>query len=150
MELVGIIGSIVLAFLGLVVRTLILAMKTSDEQLTWEGVRRYWHKLQDERRERRAMKVHARRNMSPLYMRVGPLQRPRFGDQYRMKRLTKHEAKAMSQMHAQHRLRGTPEFNKIAGEDLIAAAGDYAQRRWGAKLNAMWVQVRDEHSPPES
>ena len=72
MELVAIIG-VVVAAVGVVVgavRVLVLAMKTSDEQLTWKGVRRWWHKVRDERRERRAMKVYARRNMSPLYMRV--------------------------------------------------------------------------------
>ena len=68
MELVGIIVGIVVAVVAVVavvrsvVRTLILAMKTSDEQLTWKGVRHYWHKVGDERRERRAMKVYARRH----------------------------------------------------------------------------------------
>ena len=146
MELVGIIVAVV----ALVVGTLISVMKTSDEQLTWEGVRRYWHKLGDERRERRARKVYARRYMSPLHMRVGPLQRPRFGDRYRMGRLIKREPKVMAKLHEKHRLRGTPEFNRIAGEDLTVAVGDYAQRRWGAKLNSMWAQVRDEHPPQKS
>ena len=152
MELVAIIG-VVVAAVGVVVgavRVLILAMKTSDEQLTWKGVRRYWHKVRDERRERRAMKVYARRNMSPLYMRVYPLQRPRFGDQYRMKRLTEREPKLMVKLQAKHRLRGTPEFNQIAGEDLLVAASDYGQRRWGAKVKAMWAQTSDEHPPPTS
>ena len=147
MELVGIIGGIVVAAVGVAARVLVLAMKTSDEQLTWKGVRRYWHKVRDERYERRAMKVYARRYESPLYMRLGPLQRPRFGDRYRMKRLTKREDRAMVKLHAKHRLRGTPEFNKIAGEDLLTAASDYAQRRWGAKLKAMWAEVRDAHPP---
>ena len=93
------------------------------------------------------MKVYARRYESPFYMRLGPLQRPRFGDRYRMKRLTGREDRAMAKLRAKHRLRGTPEFLQIAGEDLSTAANDYAQRRWGAKLNAMWAQVRDEHRP---
>ena len=141
MELVGIIG------VGV---ALILAMKTSDEQPTWNGVRRCLHKERDERRERRAMKVYARRHLSPLYMRVCPLQRPRLGGRYRMKRLTEREPKLMAKLEAKHRLRGTPKFSKIAGEDLVAAASDYAQRRWGAKVKAMWAQTRDEHPPPTS
>ena len=152
MELVGIIG-VVVAAVGVIVatvRVLVLAMKTSDEQLTWKGVRRYFHKVRDERRERRAMKVYARRNLSPLYMRVYPLQRPRFGDRYRMKRLDAREPKLMAKLHAKHRLRGTPEFHQIAGEDLVAAAREYAQRRWGAKVTAMWAQIPDRHPPPTS
>lgn len=146
MEVVAIIG-VVVAAIGVVVgaaRVLVMAMKTSDEPLTREGVRRYWHQVRDERRERRAVKVYARRNLSPLEMRLGPLQRPRFGDRPRMKRLTKREGRAMSKLEAKHRLRGTPEFHQIAGEDLLTAANDYAQRRWGAKLEAMWAQVSDE------
>ena len=150
MELVGIIGGIIVAAVGVAARVLILAMKTSDEQLTWKGVRRYFHQVRDERRERRAMKVYARRHLSPLYMRLYPLQRPRFGDRYRMKRLTERESKLMAQLKEKHRLRGTPEFHQIAGEDLIVAAGDYGQRRWGAKVTAMRAQTRDERPPPTS
>ena len=76
MELVAIIAAV-----GVVVgavRVLILAMKTSDEQLTWKGVRLYSHKVRDERRERCAMKVYARRYLSPLYMRVFPSATPSF------------------------------------------------------------------------
>lgn len=150
MEVVAIVGGIVVAAVGVAARVLVMAMKTSDEPLTWEGVRRYWHQVRDERRERRAMKVHARRNLSPLYMRVYPLQRPRFGDRHRMKRLTKREARAMSKLEAKHRLRDKPEFHQIAGEDLLTAANDYAHRRWGAKLKAMWAEVRDERPRPTS
>ncbi|MYF33340.1 MAG: hypothetical protein F4217_08085 [Acidimicrobiaceae bacterium] len=150
MEVVAIIGVVVAAVAAVVgaARVLVMVMKTSDEPLTREGVRRYWHQVQDERRERRAMKVYARRYESPLHMRLGPLQRPRFGDRYRMKRLTKREDRAMAKLHAEHRLRGTPEFLQIAGEDLLTAANDYAQRRWGAKLKAMWAEVRDRRPPP--
>ena len=145
-EVVAIIGVVVAAVAAVVgaARVLVMVMKTSDEPLTREGVRRYWHQVRDERRERRAAKVYARRYESPLSMRLGPLQRPRLGDRYRMKRLTKRETRAMSKLEAKHRLRGTPEFHQIAGEDLLTAASDYAQRRWGAKSEAMWAQVRDE------
>ena len=67
-----------------------------------------------------------------------------------MKRLTEREPKLMAKLQAKHRLRGTPEFLQIAGEDLAIAANDYAQRRWGAKVRAMWAQVSDEHQPPTS
>ena len=148
MEVVGIIVGLMIAVAVGVGRLLIAAMRQPDEQLTWAGVRRYRHKVRDERRERRAMKVYARRNLSPLWMRLGPLQQPRIGDEWRMRRLTRLETRSMDKMYARHRLRNTPEYSKIAGEDLLVAAADHAQRRWGARVEAMWAVWRDGHAQP--
>ena len=116
MEIVAIVG-VVVAAVGVVVtavvgvgRVLVMAMKTSDEPLIWKGVRLYWHKVRDERRERRALKVYARRYESPLSRRLGELQRQRFGDRYRMERLAKRENRAMARLHAKHRLRVATEL----------------------------------------
>ncbi len=67
------------------------------------------------------------------------------GDQWRMDRLVGLSNRAVTRLVDRHRFRASPEIHKIASEQLLEAAQDYA-RRWDAKIEAMMARWRDEHS----
>lgn len=134
-----------LSFIVAVVGVLIVVVKRSDEALTPGGVRQWWGKVRDEHRFHQAKRLYARCHLSPLRLRLGMVPPPRPGDQWRMNRLVERSNRAVTRLVDRHRLRATPEIHKIAGEQLLMAAQDYA-RRWDAKVKAMMARWRDEHS----
>ena len=105
----------------------------------------WWDNLGDERRFHRAKRLYARCNLSPLRLRLGMVPPPRPGDQWRRNRLVRLSNRAVTRLVDRHRLRATPEIHKIAGEQLLEAAQDYA-RRWDTEIEAMMARWRDEHS----